>query len=438
LIVLFFYVSYLVYRKNRENDYLIQNLDHEVQKKTNENIELLSSDSLTGSYSKDKFLTTVHKYNGQYAVLLNIRNFSKINEVYNFKVGDEVLKLVVQRIEALLSRKIYRIHGDEFAFITKQYKKDIAAIREMFLQTSIWTTEQRVSLRLIFSFGVAKITKDHYMLKELAIAIKSSKKMLYRDYVFYRPKVSQNDFIAINALLHDALNKETHTKIVPYFQAIIDNRSGKVGKYEALARLISGKKIYQPLDFLDIAFSSGLMPKLTEKMIQKSLALFSKVEDEKVGISFNITEDDFLTLNLVAYLIEQCKYYDVKPERVTLEILEGITSRAAKKHIIQLEQLRRAGFQLAIDDFGVEYSNFERIVDAEIDLIKIDSKYIKNLTGSPKSRIIVQSITDSAHKLGIEVVAEYVENEEIHSAVKGLGIDYSQGYFFSEPSPTFV
>jgi EAL domain-containing protein (putative c-di-GMP-specific phosphodiesterase class I)/GGDEF domain-containing protein len=438
LIVLFFYLAYLLYRKKKENEYLIRNLDQAVQKKTEENIEILLIDKLTGCYRKSKFMADVQKYYGQYAVMLNLRNFSKINEMYNFKVGDEVLKLTVQRIETLLTRKIYRIHGDEFAFFTRDYKKDITTIREAFLQTPIWTTERSVSLNIMFHSGVAEIVEGHYMLKELAIAIKNAKKKLYRHYVFYRPQAHRDEFIAINSMLHDALNRESHTKIVPYFQAIMENKSGKISKYEALARLVSGDKVYTPADFLDVASSSGLIHKLTEKMIQKSLAMFSRLEDDSIGISLNITEDDLLTLKLGDYLIQQCAHHRIEPQRVTLEILEGVTSRAAKENIVQLEQLRRAGFKLAIDDFGVEYSNFERLIDAEIDSIKIDGKYIKDLIKNPKSRIVVRSITDSAHQLGIRVVAEYVENQEVQTVVKLLGIDCSQGYFFSKPAPKFM
>ncbi len=438
LIVMFLYVVYLVFRERKENRYLIKNLDHEVQKKTEENIKILLVDTLTGCYRKSKFISDVHEHNGQFAVLLNLRNFSKINEMYNFKVGDEVLKLTAQRIETVLARKIYRIHGDEFGFFSQDFKKDIKLIRKAFAQTPVWTTERNVSLNIMFYFAVAEIIEGHYMLKELAIAMKEAKKKLYRSYIFYRPQVHRDEFIAINSLLHDALNQEKHTRIVPYFQAIIDNNIGKVSKYEALARLISDGKVYTPNDFLEVAVSSGLIHKLTEVMIRKTLEHFSKLPDDTIGISLNITEEDLLTLKLREYLIRQCAEYKIDHHRVTLEILEGVTSSAAKENVVQLEQLRRAGFKLAIDDFGVEYSNFERLIDADIDAIKIDGKYINNLIKNKKSRIVVHSITESAHKMGIKVVAEYVENQEIQTVVELLGIDCSQGYFFSVPSPTFA
>ncbi len=451
-ILLFFYITYLVYRKQRENDALIENLDKEVERKTSENIELMNHDALTGSYSREKLLADIPVYNGAYAVLFNIRTFSKINEIYGFKIGNEVLKAVAEQIETLLSRKIYRIQGDEFVFVTKTYKKDILSIQKKFLPIMRVMESENIYLRPSFSFGVTRISTHHHVLRELAVAVRESKQMHHKSYIFYHQKIGKNNFIKINNLLYSALYQgesamtapyfqavaDDKAEIIPYFQAIIDNRSGKIRRYEALARLVAGKKVYEPFAFLDVAVSSGMMSKMTQKMIQKSLILFSRLEDEEVGISFNISAQDLLGNDLLDCLIEQCREYDIAPERITLEILEGVVVGATEKYSTRLEQLQREGFKLAIDDFGIEYSNFERIDTMDIDLIKIDGKYIKSIIEDAKSQIIVQSIVYFAKKLGIEVVAEYVENEKIYAAVKELGIEYSQGHYFAEPSPDFL
>lgn len=115
-------------------------------------------------------------------------------------------------------------------------------------------------------------------------------------------------------------------------------------------------------------------------------------------------------------------------------MLEGITTAGTKNNIKQLKEIKEAGFKIALDDFGVEYSNFERISELDIDFIKIDAKYIKNIDTNQKSYQIVKAITNFAHDLDIQVVAEFVKNEEIFNKVKELGIDFSQGYFFSKPT----
>ncbi|NPA65274.1 MAG: EAL domain-containing protein, partial [Epsilonproteobacteria bacterium] len=121
------------------------------------------------------------------------------------------------------------------------------------------------------------------------------------------------------------------------------------------------------------------------------------------------------------------------PSTITLEILEGITSTGAKNNIDKLNRLKKHGFLIAIDDFGVEYSNFERIKDLDIDFIKIDGKYTKEITTNKKSLTIVKAITSFAHSMDIKVIAEFVENETIFNTLKEMEVDASQGYYFHKP-----
>jgi len=118
-----------------------------------------------------------------------------------------------------------------------------------------------------------------------------------------------------------------------------------------------------------------------------------------------------------------------------LEILEGVSATGKKNHIKQLTELKANGYLLAIDDFGTEYSNFERILELDIDYLKIDAKYIKNIDTNEKSYEITRAITFFARNANIPCVAEFVHNQSVQAVVTTLDIDYSQGYLFSEPSP---
>ena len=130
-----------------------------------------------------------------------------------------------------------------------------------------------------------------------------------------------------------------------------------------------------------------------------------------------------------------CREYGVNPNRITLEILEGISAAGSKNHIRYLQSIKAEGFKIAIDDFGVEYSNFERIAELEVDFIKIDGKYIKNIDTNKRHKNIVEAIVYFAKTMHIEVVAEFVHNASVQEVVQSLGIEYSQGYYFSEPKP---
>ncbi len=188
---------------------------------------------------------------------------------------------------------------------------------------------------------------------------------------------------------------------------------------------------------MEVARSSGFLYEITKIIIDKSLEKISMLQERvpvSINLSINITEDDLLTLNLKHYLNEMLQKYEMSPEQITFEILEGITSTGTKNSIAQLKELKEMGIKLAIDDFGVEYSNFERISELDIDFLKIDGKYIKEVATNEKSYQIVKAITDFAHSMDIEVVAEFVESKAIYEVVCDLGIDYSQGYYFYEPA----
>ena len=165
-------------------------------------------------------------------------------------------------------------------------------------------------------------------------------------------------------------------------------------------------------------------------MIDKIFQVMSKNEFE---FSINISEDDLAENYLIDYLNEKSKIYNINPKRVILEILEGVSAGGKKSQIKQLDILKSSGYKLAIDDFGAEYSNFERILDLDIDFIKIDAKYIKDIDVNKRSYEIVRAISFFARNVNISCIAEFVHNQSVQNIIKDLGINYSQGYHFSKP-----
>jgi len=233
-----------------------------------------------------------------------------------------------------------------------------------------------------------------------------------------------------NNLLHKALDQG---RIVPFFQGIRNNKTGLITKFEVLARIIDNDTIISPHHFLEPARLSGMLPEITKVIIDKSFNIMSKEENRNYSFSLNITEDDLARNYLLDYLDEKASFYKIEPSRVILEILEGVSATGKKNHIRQLNTLKREGYSLAIDDFGVEYSNFERILDLDIDLLKIDAKYIKDINENPKSYEITKAISYFAKNANVPCVAEFVHSKSVQKVVEELGIHFSQGYLFSEP-----
>ena len=230
--------------------------------------------------------------------------------------------------------------------------------------------------------------------------------------------------------MHTALEQD---QLVPYFQGIHDNKNQNIQKFEVLARIDNEGDIISPYHFLETAELSGLLPDITRVMIDKS---FKIMATNDFSFSFNITEDDLSQNYLIDYLQQKTKQYKINPSRIILEILEGVSAAGKKNHIQQLAQLKVLGYALALDDFGTEYSNFERVLELDIDYLKIDAKYIKDIDSNKKSYEIVKAIMFFTQNANIPCIAEFVHNESVQKVVKELEIDYSQGYYFSEPAPT--
>ena len=434
--LLFLMMAYLALLSQRKNRKLIGSLHQQVIKETEKNLTLVYNDELTKCYKKEKFLADKDIYSSSELVMLNIKNFSQVNATYGFLIGDEVLKLTAEKLHTILEQIPYRIDSDEFVFVSDDPQHDIQKIQSYFKDSSIHITHDDINLRISFSFSVVHGGQND-LLRKLTIALKQAKQEPFMPYVYYKEENVNNDFIKFNSYLYDAIFAQQNARIVPYFQGIRNNTTGKIIKYESLARLEVSQKIYTPFFFIDIAKNSGFLFEITKIMIDKSFAFLAQ-QDKEISISINITEDDLLSKKLKKCLLLKLKEYNLVANRIVLEILEGVSASGTNSSIIQLKELKEAGFLLAIDDFGVEYSNFERINELDVDFIKIDGKYIKALAKNKKSYQITKAIADFANTMDIEVIAEFVENEAIQLVVEEIGINYSQGYYFSQPNPKML
>jgi EAL domain-containing protein (putative c-di-GMP-specific phosphodiesterase class I) len=222
----------------------------------------------------------------------------------------------------------------------------------------------------------------------------------------------------------------TNNAIVPYYQPIIDNKTMKIVKYECLARLVDFNSIIAPYYFIEPARLAGLLPKITETMFVKAFKYF---QNKSHGFSLNITEDDLRANYLPSFLKHLANEYTIDPSMVTLEILENISAYGSQQALEQLLELKDAGFKLALDDFGSEKSNFCRLQQMNVDYIKIDGSFIKDINTNKNNLDICKTIVHLAQSIKCEVIAEFVHSKDVFETVKNIGIPYSQGYYFGEP-----
>jgi len=405
-------------------------------KSTQAKIEYMAyHDSLTKLYNKTYLEKKLLDNKEVSLMLLNIDNFSYINTTYGFEFGD---KLLISTSEVLLNSFdtscVFRINSDEFCLVYEDkidLEKKIFELKDFFSNHHLKIDD--ISLKLTFTYGA--VSGDKNIFRDATLALKFAKNLGKNNHHIYDKLhdlltlSNREKFSTSSVLLHDALDED---RVIPYFQGIIDNKTAKITKFEALVRIQKDDETIPPYEFLEAAKLTGLLPEITKIMIDKSFKIMSLYN---YTFSINITEDDLNKDYLISYLQEKSIEHNIDIKRVSLEILEGISSGSKSDSIKQLKALQKLGFTIAIDDFGAEYSNFERVLDLDIGLLKIDAKYIKDIDTNKKSYEITRAMAYFAKNANIPCVAEFVHSKSVQKIIEDLGIDFSQGYYFSEPSP---
>ncbi len=371
-------------------------------------------------------------------LVLEINDFDIITNEFGDEYSKELLKQVSEALSSFVTKStsLYYIGNCRFAFLIEnpEYEQDIAlatTIDSLFENLKVG----RKGIEISISFLIAIVReKSDKILSNANITISEMKKgdkdIYYKIYKFDKDRESkQKSNIYWTQRLGELISED---KIVVYYQPIVDNTTKEIVKYESLVRAIDNNKIVSPYHFLAAAKSKGVLTNITKIVIDKSFQEFSK---NSYDFSINITEHDLNQNYLADYLRYKAKVYKIDPNRLYLEILENINSQDSYSADTQFKKLREFGFKLSIDDFGAEASNLSRLLTLQADIIKIDAQFIKNLDSDTNSVKIVETIVSLAKKMNVKTVAEFVHNQEIYEIVKELGVDYSQGYYFSPPLP---
>jgi PAS domain S-box-containing protein len=222
-------------------------------------------------------------------------------------------------------------------------------------------------------------------------------------------------------------------RIISYFQPIVNNKTEQIDKYESLVRLVDENgDILTPFFFLDIAKEGQYYSDITAIVLRNS---FNALKSTQMNISINLSALDIEKASTREELYKLLDEYKEDASRVVFELLED--ENVHEMEIIKefIKKVKSMGVKIAIDDFGAGYSNFERLLEYQPDILKIDGSLIKNIETSDYSLAVVKTIVTFAKSQNIQTIAEYAENKEIFEILKSLDVDYSQGYYFGKPLP---
>lgn len=422
--------------ENNINEYIA--IRHDITKTIEQQKKLdniANTDTLTKLGNRYKLINDINQSKSPALAIINIDRFSEINDFYGHIIGDKILKEFGEKLDLIngdSNYKVYRLQSDEFVIFNENTNHEVflekISLIDKRLEKEKFFIDNEDFINLNFTIGISFEEKNR-LLNSANMAVKIAKKnhlelIVYDDNISLDKEYKNN--IKWTKSIKEAIEKDN---ILAVYQPIINNKTMKIQKYEALVRLKKEDALISPYFFLEISKKTKFYNQITKIMIEKTINQFKNLN---YNFSINLTIEDILNNEIKNYIYEVLSNSGIG-ERLVFEIVESESIENFDIVLDFIKKVKAYGCKIAIDDFGTGYSNFEYLLKLKADFIKIDGSLIKNIDKDILSEKVCRNIVNFAKDLGMKTIAEFVENESILQKVKELGIDYSQGYYFSAP-----
>lgn len=375
-------------------------------------------------------------------LMMDINRFKEVNDTLGHDVGDELLKGVSSRINGLLREvdTFGRLGGDEFVFVLPGADIEDAVLIADRIKTVLGAPFEINNHNLFVqaSFGIVVYPQHGIdvseLLKHADVAMYVAKRG-HSDYFVYDPAEDMNSprrLRQVSELRHAVLENE----MALLYQPQVDLASGRVIGVEALARWPYKGVVVSPSEFIPVLEQTGLIREFTTTwLLNTALRQLSewKRSGIKTSMSVNFSVINFRDPNLPALLSEMMREWQVGEGELIVELTESAFIQDPAHFLETVTRFEAMGVDLSIDDFGTGYSSLSYLKKLPVREIKIDRSFVQDMTRDKDDAVIVESTIDLAHNLGMRVVAEGVETEEILERLLGLGCDVAQGYHIGRP-----
>lgn len=378
-------------------------------------------------------------------IYLDIDNFKMINDLVGHNQGDLLLKQMASQFQDLKLRyhMLSRISGDEFGFIIVDFDAEdtLLALSEQILNIirTPWTLIGR-EFHLSCSIGIA-YTPDHgdtfeTLFRKADTAMYASKNNGKNQTTVFRDLLHDEilEYVELQSNMKNAL---TAGEFELYYQPQFNMNTNELIGSEALLRWNSPDKGMIPPDrFIGIAEKTGFIIELGDWVIEEVCRHIQEWEEKQLNfgkISINLSGVQILSASFLNRINEIFAVYAIEPQKIVFEITENVAIDDSITTIAKLEALRALHFEVALDDFGTNYSSLSYLKKLPIDYLKLDKSFVYSLGQDDKTGAITESIIYMAHRIGLKVIAEGVEKLEHMEILKKFNCDFAQGYLFSRP-----
>ena len=386
--------------------------------------------------------------NHKFAIfIIDVDKFKEINDTLGHLTGDAVLYEVGERLSLSLrsSDTVARLGGDEFALVLPKVTDDAPVMLAKKITTSLEAPVNfgDQSIDVSASIGIA-IYPEHGDTSEALLR--------HADSAMYNAKQSGTSYAVFDATEHSKRQEKIQlvsdlkyaldaSELYLDYQPIIDLKTSQVTGVEALIRWQHPERgIILPDQLISMAEKKGLIHKLTLWVFDVAFKQCTQWHDmgAKIAVSINLSPRNFLDPNLPDDISLALKKWDLEPEWVKLEITENMTISQPEKSLEIITRLEKMGLDISIDDFGTGYSSLSYLKKLPVKELKIDKSFVLDMNKDQNNKIIVNSTINLAHDLGLDVVAEGVEDKVVLEMLQNLGCNRAQGYFMCKPASADV
>lgn len=376
---------------------------------------------------------------------LGIDNFKRINDLYTYSGGDEVIRNLAIRLKSIMppSAMLYRIDGDKFA-VHYPYGT-VSDMRTIYNRAAEEAKEiplsKNVDVSVTLSAGVCLYPQDadspERLKQNTQYAFERAKRQGKNQMTLFSREI-RGQYLKklrfVEVLKHSV--KENFKGFELYYQPIVDPVTRKIVECEALLRWKNEEfPKASPADFIPILEETGLIKEVGEWVVRTAISQVKEWGDENLVVNVNVSYKQLKDDGFAEYVLKTIDEYGYDPTKLVLELTESCKAHDISILMNNLDMLRERHVLVALDDFGTGYASLDILQDVSADLVKIEHKFVAGCRDNKVDRNIVKHIILLAHALDMKVCMEGIETEEICQVAREEKADTLQGYFFSRPVP---